>query len=60
MDATWSRPGNGSEWRAAVDLANRVAAAGGLPGIPSPVLLDAGEVLHGDFWRSCRFRGSVT
>ncbi len=48
MDATWSRPGSGNEWDAAVDLANQVAAGGGLPSIPSPVLLDAGEVLHGD------------
>lgn len=46
MDATWSRPGNGSEWDAAVGLANRVADGGELPSIPSPVLLDAGEVLH--------------
>jgi len=55
MDATWSRPGSGSEWDAAVALANQVGAGGGLPSIPSPVLLDAGEVLHGDLaaegWR---------
>jgi hypothetical protein len=46
MDATWSRSGSGSEWSATVDLANRVAASGELPSIPSPVILDAGEVLH--------------
>jgi hypothetical protein len=48
MDATWSRPGRGSEWDLAVELANRLADGGELPIIPSPVLLDAGEVLHGD------------
>ena len=47
MEATWSRPGSGSDWDAAVALANHVAAGRGLPSIPSPVLLDAGEVLHG-------------
>jgi hypothetical protein len=55
MDATWSRPGSGSEWAAAVALANQVAAGGWLPSIPSSGLLDASEVLHGDLaaegWR---------
>jgi hypothetical protein len=55
MHATWSRRGSGSEWDAAVALANQVAAGDGLPSIPSPVLLDTGEVLHGDLsadgWR---------
>ncbi|MFZ1489691.1 MAG: hypothetical protein WAS51_07100 [Ilumatobacteraceae bacterium] len=55
MDATWSRPGNGNAWDAAVDLANRVVEGDGLPSIPSPVLLNGGEVLHGDLtaegWR---------
>jgi hypothetical protein len=55
MYSTWSRPGSGSEWDVAVDLANRVADGGELPIIPSPVLLDAGEVLHADLaaegWR---------
>lgn len=55
MDATWSRNDVGSEWSAAVDLANRVAANGELPSVPSPELLDAGEVLHADLiaegWR---------
>lgn len=48
MDATWSRPGSASEWDLAVELANAVADGGDLPVRPSPVLLDAGEVLHGD------------
>lgn len=48
MDAAWSRDGVDSEWDAAVDLANRVAAGAGLPNLASPVLLDAGEVLHAD------------
>jgi hypothetical protein len=48
MDATWSRPGSGSEWDVAVGLASRLAGGGELPIFPSPVLLDAGEVLHGD------------
>jgi len=48
MDAAWSRVGIDSEWDAAVDLAKRVAAGGGLPELASPVLLDAGEVLHAD------------
>lgn len=55
MDAAWSRVASGSEWDAAVDLANRVATGGGLPNLASPVLLDAGEVLHADIsaegWR---------
>lgn len=48
MDAAWSRVGVDIEWGAAVDLANRVAHGGGLPNLASPVLLDAGEVLHAD------------
>lgn len=55
MDAARSRVASGSEWDAAVDLANRVAAGGALPNLASPVLLDAGEVLHADIpaegWR---------
>lgn len=59
MEATGSRPSNGSEWDAAVVLANRVADGGGLPSIPSPVLLDAGEVLHGDLSaQGWRFHGA--
>jgi hypothetical protein len=42
-------------WTAAVWLASRLAAGGDLPAIPSPVLLDGGEVLHAevtaDGWR---------
>ncbi|MGH9243522.1 MAG: hypothetical protein ACRD29_04250 [Acidimicrobiales bacterium] len=48
MDAAWSRVGIGSEWDAAVELANRVAAGDGLPDFASPVLLDAREALHAD------------
>lgn len=48
MDAAWSRAGTNGEWVAAVELAKRVAAGGDLPILPSPVLLDAGEVLHAD------------
>ncbi len=55
MDATWSRPDSDSAWDAAVNLANHVAGGDGLPSIPSPVLLDAGELLHADLnaegWR---------
>lgn len=55
MDAAWSRSDSGGGWSAAVNLANRVAAGEDLPTIPSPVLLDAGEVLHADLpadgWR---------
>ncbi len=55
MDAAWSRAGIGGEWDAAVDLARRVAASGDLPILPSPVLLDASEVLHANIptegWR---------
>jgi hypothetical protein len=36
------------QWNAAVGLATRVAAGHGLPSLASPVLLDAGEVLHAD------------
>jgi hypothetical protein len=48
MDATWSRPGSVSEWDLAVELANAVADGAELPILQSPVLLDSGEVLHGD------------
>lgn len=59
MDATLSRPGPRSEWDAAVDLANQVAAGGGLASVPSPVLLHAGEVLHGDLTaEGWRFHGA--
>lgn len=55
MDATWSRSDTGSEWTAAVELAERIASGGALPTIPSPALLDAGEALHADLpaqgWR---------
>lgn len=59
MDATWSRPADSSVWRAAVDLANRVAAGGELPSLSSPVLLDAGETLHADVTaEGWRFHGA--
>lgn len=59
MDATWSRSNAGSEWTAAVELAKGVAAGGELPSIPSPVLLDAGEVLHADLpAQGWRFHGA--
>lgn len=59
MDATWSRACAGAEWDAAVDLASAVAAGGGLPSIPSPVPLDAGEILHGDLTAAgCLFHGA--
>jgi hypothetical protein len=59
MDATWSRCDEGVEWIAAVDLAGHVAAGGQLPDIPSPVLLDAGEVLHADVpAQGWRFHGA--
>ena len=55
MDATWGRSDTGSEWTAAAELAEHIAAGGELRTIPSPVLLDAGEVLHADLpahgWR---------
>ena len=59
MDATWSRPGSVSEWDLAVELANAVADGGELPIFPSPVLLDSGEVLHGDVLaEGWRFHGA--
>lgn len=59
MNATWSRPGNGSEWIAATDLAKHITVGGELPSIPSPVLLDAGEVLHADLLaQGWRFHGA--
>lgn len=48
MEATWGRNETRSAWTAAVDLANRVIAGGDLPDLASPVLLDAGEVIHAD------------
>lgn len=55
MDATWGREGFGSEWGAAVRLAGELAEGCALPAIPSPVLLEPGEVLHVDLsaygWR---------
>jgi len=55
MQATWGRGGSGSEWGFAVGLADHLAHGGGLPEVVSPVLLDAGEVLHADLgafgWR---------
>ncbi len=41
-----SRPNPHSAWFAAEDLAAAVAAGADLPRLASPVLLDAGEVLH--------------
>lgn len=42
-------------WNVAADLANRLATGETLPTIPSPALLDQGEVLHADLpangWR---------
>ncbi len=46
MEATWGRGGAGSERDLAVELAEHVRAGGALPVLPSPVLLDPGEVLH--------------
>jgi hypothetical protein len=55
----WSCPGNASEWNLAVDLANAVADGNGLPILPSPVLLDSGELLHGDvIAEGWRFQGA--
>lgn len=55
MDPTGVRNDAGSEWSAAVDLANRVASGDELPTLPSSVLLDYGELLHSDLtadgWR---------
>lgn len=55
MDATWGREGFGSEWGAAVRLADDLAVGCALPVMPSPVLLEQGEVLHADLtafgWR---------
>ena len=57
--AAWMRRGVagdiGTEWTAATALAEHIAAGGELPSIPSPVLLNAGEMLHADLpahgWR---------
>lgn len=55
MDATWGRQGFGSEWEAAVRLADDLTAGRALPVMTSPVLLEPGEVLHADLaaygWR---------
>lgn len=55
MDATWGRAGFGSEWDAAVLLADELALGAHLPVMPSPVLLEVNEVLHADLtahgWR---------
>ena len=52
-----TRSDDGKEWRAAVELAERIAAGEELPSLHSPVLLDVGEVLHSDLtaqgWRYC-------
>ena len=55
MDATWGREGFGSEWDAAVRLADALTAGRALPEMASPVLLEPGEVVHADLtaygWR---------
>jgi hypothetical protein len=55
MDATWGRERAGSEWQAAVRLADDLAGGCALPVMPSPVLLEPGEVMHADLtaygWR---------
>jgi len=55
MGATWGREGFGSEWEAAVRLADDLAVGGYLPALPSPVLLELDEMLHADLaghgWR---------
>ncbi len=55
MQATWGREGLGSEWDAAVRLADDLASGGSLSVMLSPVLLDLDEVLHADLtahgWR---------
>lgn len=48
MEATWGRGGFGSEWRAAVELAEKVAHGSPLPVLASTILLDPGEILHAD------------
>lgn len=55
MDATWGREYIGSEWEAAGLLAEDLEDGASLPVIPSPVLLERGEVLHANLttygWR---------
>lgn len=55
MDATRGREGVGNDWDAAVHLAEDLTTRGSLPVLPSPVLLDRGEVVHADLtahgWR---------
>lgn len=46
MDATGGRGGLGSEWDAAIGLANHLGDGGGLPVIASPVLVGWGEIVH--------------
>ncbi len=59
MNATLDRGDNGSEWTPTTDLWEHMAAGGKLPSIPSPVLLDAGEVLHADLpAQGWRFHGA--
>lgn len=55
MDATRGREALGNEWDAAVRLAGDLAEGRVLPVMPSPVLMEPGEVLHSDLaaygWR---------
>lgn len=55
MEAARTSGRTSSEWDAAVDLAKWVATGRELPQLSSPVLLDAGELLHADLqargWR---------
>lgn len=41
---------DGGAWDAAIDLARWVISNGGPPTMPSPVVLDPGELLHADLW----------
>ena len=41
---------DGGAWDAAIDLARWVISNGGRPTMPSPVVLDPGELLHADLW----------
>lgn len=59
VDTRWGRSGCASEWDFAVELANAVADGRELPVLTSPVLLDCGEVLHGDVTaEGWRFHGA--
>ena len=44
------RAEEGGAWGAAIDLARWVISNGGPPTMPSPVVLDPGELLHADLW----------